>query len=166
MCCHFLFQGNFLTQRSNPRLLCLLYCRWILCHWDTGEAHIYIYPLFFGFPSRLGHTEHWVEFTLLYSRFSSFIYLHIVSIVYTSVSISQFHPFNPLSPLGIHTFVLYVSVSVSALQIKSFKITERVSFKHSEIILSLKNKHLSPKWLLLPSKLSCGLCKFTNINEI
>ena len=24
--------------RSNPHLLCLLYCRWILYHWVTGEA--------------------------------------------------------------------------------------------------------------------------------
>ena len=28
--CHFLFQGIFLTQGSNPRLLLLLHCRWIL----------------------------------------------------------------------------------------------------------------------------------------
>ena len=30
--CHFLLQGIFLTQRSNPRLLCLLLGRWILYH--------------------------------------------------------------------------------------------------------------------------------------
>ena len=28
--CHFLFQGIFLTQGANPRLLQLLHCRWIL----------------------------------------------------------------------------------------------------------------------------------------
>ena len=28
--CHFLLQGTFLTQGSNPHLLCLLHCRWIL----------------------------------------------------------------------------------------------------------------------------------------
>ena len=28
--CHFLLQGIFSTQGSNPRLLCLLRCRWIL----------------------------------------------------------------------------------------------------------------------------------------
>ena len=28
--CHFLLQGICLTQGSNPSLLCLLYCRWIL----------------------------------------------------------------------------------------------------------------------------------------
>ena len=31
-------QGIFLTQRSNPHLLCLLHCRWILYHWATWEA--------------------------------------------------------------------------------------------------------------------------------
>ena len=28
--CHFLLHGIFLTHRSNPGLLCLLHCRWIL----------------------------------------------------------------------------------------------------------------------------------------
>ena len=36
-CCHFLLQGIFLTQGSNP---CLLqHCRQILNHWATREAH-------------------------------------------------------------------------------------------------------------------------------
>ena len=30
---HFSLQGIFLTQLSNPRLLCLLHCRWILYPW-------------------------------------------------------------------------------------------------------------------------------------
>ena len=33
--CHFLLQGIFPTQESNP---CLLHCRWILYHWVTREA--------------------------------------------------------------------------------------------------------------------------------
>ena len=33
--CHFLLQGIFPTQESNP---CLLYCRWILYYWVTWEA--------------------------------------------------------------------------------------------------------------------------------
>ena len=32
--CHFLFQGTFPTQGSNP---CLLHCRWILYHCATGK---------------------------------------------------------------------------------------------------------------------------------
>ena len=35
--CHFLLQGIFLTQGSNPCLLRLLHCRWILYHCITGE---------------------------------------------------------------------------------------------------------------------------------
>ena len=36
--CCILLQGIFLTQGSNPHLLCLLHCRKILYHWDSGEA--------------------------------------------------------------------------------------------------------------------------------
>ena len=39
--------------------------------------------------------------------------------VYISIPISQFKPPtcpSPLSPLGVHTFVLYICVSISALQ--------------------------------------------------
>ena len=44
--CHFLLQGIFLTQRSNP---CLLHCRWILYHWATGEAfRTYEYVMWHG----------------------------------------------------------------------------------------------------------------------
>ena len=37
MGCHFLIQGIFLTQGSNP---CLLHCRWILFHCTTWETHL------------------------------------------------------------------------------------------------------------------------------
>ena len=52
--CHALLQGIFLTEWLNPRLLCLLPFRRILYHWATGEACIYVYPLFFWiyFPFR------------------------------------------------------------------------------------------------------------------
>ena len=42
MDCHFLLQGIFLTQGSNPRLLCLLHWQvdWILYHYATWEAYI------------------------------------------------------------------------------------------------------------------------------
>ena len=36
--CHFLLQGTFLNQGSNPWLLFLLHCRWILNHWAAGGA--------------------------------------------------------------------------------------------------------------------------------
>ena len=40
--CHFLLQRIFPTQGLNPRLLCLLHWRQILCCWAIGEAHIYL----------------------------------------------------------------------------------------------------------------------------
>ena len=39
--CHFLLEGIFLTQGSNPRLLCLLHCRhilYLLSHWGSPDA--------------------------------------------------------------------------------------------------------------------------------
>ena len=36
--CHALLQGIFLTQGSNPCLLQLLHCRWILYCWATRET--------------------------------------------------------------------------------------------------------------------------------
>ena len=35
--CHFLLQGIFPSQGSNPGLLCLLHCRQILYHWVPGK---------------------------------------------------------------------------------------------------------------------------------
>ena len=71
---------------------------------------VYSYSLFLT-------TEHWAEFTVLYCRLSLVIYF-IHNTVYTSSPISQFIP-PPLSRLDTHTFVLYVCVSISALQIGS-----------------------------------------------
>ena len=54
----------------------------------------------------------------LYSRFLLVIYFIHIS-VYMSIPVSQFiPPLAPtlLSPLGVHTFVLYICVSISALQ--------------------------------------------------
>ena len=40
--CHFLLWGIFSTQRSNPCLLQLLHCRWILYCWAFKEGFCYI----------------------------------------------------------------------------------------------------------------------------
>ena len=43
--CHFLLQGIFPTQWSNPRFLCLLHCRQILYHcatWKVKNMHILV----------------------------------------------------------------------------------------------------------------------------
>ena len=61
-----------------------------------------------------------ILFIFLYSRFLFVIYFIHIS-VYMSIPISQFipppppHP-PPLPPLGVYTFVLYIFVSISALQ--------------------------------------------------
>ena len=51
--CHFLLQGIFSTQRSNPCLLSLLHCRRDLYHWATWEAHCLVLLLSEGhaFPA-------------------------------------------------------------------------------------------------------------------
>ena len=51
--CHSLFQGIFLTQGLNPGLLHFRQILFCLSH--QGSPHIYIYSLFFGFLSHLGH---------------------------------------------------------------------------------------------------------------
>ena len=60
-----------------------------------------------------------LNFIFLYSRFLLVIYFIHIS-VYMSIPISQFipppPPTLPLSPLGVHTFILYIWVSITALQ--------------------------------------------------
>ena len=65
-----------------------------------------------------------ILFIFLYSRF--LLVIHFIHIsVYMSIPISQFIPPPPpttplpLSPLGVHTFFLYICVSISALQTSS-----------------------------------------------
>ena len=53
---------------------------------------------------------------MLYSRFSLVIYSYIVVYIFQSQSPNRFHP---PSALGIHMFVLYICVSISALQMGS-----------------------------------------------
>ena len=62
----------------------------------------------------------WILFTFLYSRFLLIIHFIHIS-VYMSIPISQFippptPPPRHFPPVGVHTFVLYICVSVSALQ--------------------------------------------------
>ena len=41
--CHFLLQGILPTQGSNPHLLQLLHGKWLLYHWATWEAFLWLY---------------------------------------------------------------------------------------------------------------------------
>ena len=72
-------------------------------------------PSFFGFPPHSGHHRWMRRVGCVYRRLS------VASILYTAVYICQCQPPNsqPPSPLGIHTSVLHVCVSISALQINS-----------------------------------------------
>ena len=49
--CHTLLQGIFLSQGVHPHLQ-LLHCRWILYHWDTREAHCFMFlqSVFYSLP--------------------------------------------------------------------------------------------------------------------
>ena len=84
-------------------------------------------PVSLFLPCKPVHLYHFSRFHIyasiyniyfLYSRFLLVLYFIHIS-VYMSVPISQFippPPPAPLSPLGVHTFVLYICVSISALQ--------------------------------------------------
>ena len=75
---------------------------------------------FISLISKLKKFFFWILFIFLYSRFLLVInFIHIS--VYMSIPIAQFitpppPPPPPLSPLGVHMFVLYICVSISALQ--------------------------------------------------
>ena len=50
MGCHFLLQEILPTQGSNPRLLCLLHCRWILYPLSHLYSSIYVNPKLLIYP--------------------------------------------------------------------------------------------------------------------
>ena len=91
---------NFLLEYSCFTMLCqfLLYNK-------VNQLYVYIYPLFFGFPSHLGHHRALsrVPCAIQFSLVINFI--HSINSVYMSIPFSQFilHPFPPGS---IHTSVL------------------------------------------------------------
>ena len=81
----------------------------------VNQLYIYIYPLFFEFPSQLGHHRALCIVPCMIQRFSLFIYfIHSIKSLYRSIQI----PPTPLFPLGNHTFALYVYISISALKIR------------------------------------------------
>ena len=95
--------------------LCLAYCKGstkcelfsVFYFWQVQCRHCFLGVFLFCF------------FVLLYSRFLLVVYFIHIS-VYMSIPISQFiPPALLLSPLGVHTFVLYICVSISALQTSS-----------------------------------------------
>ena len=84
-----------------------------------SQLYVYIYLLLFGFPSHSGHQRALSRFPVLYSSFSCISYFaHGVKSVYVSPNL-PIPPTTAPFPLGIHTLVLYICVSISALQIRS-----------------------------------------------
>ena len=92
----------FLLEYSCFTMLCqfLLYSK-------VHQLYVYIYSLFFGFPSRLSYCR---TFLVLYSRLSLVIYfIHSISSVYMSIPISQFIPL-PFPFVSIRLFSISVSL--------------------------------------------------------
>ena len=74
--------------------------------------YVYIYTLFFGFPSHLGNHR-------ALSRASCAIWQFLINclFIYNSVYLLILISPTPFSPLGVHVFFLYICVSLSPLQI-------------------------------------------------
>ena len=80
--------------------------------------YIHILSLMDLLPSQVT-TKHLVLFPVPFGQFSLLIcFLHSISSVYTSIPVSQVIPPMPRFALGVLTFVFYICVSVSALQLR------------------------------------------------
>ena len=105
---HALLQGIFSTQESNLHLLRLLHFRRILSHWAMEEVCVCIYPLFFEFPSHLGHHR-------ALSRVPCAVQQVLISYLFCTlwhIYVNPNLPIHPTSlltyPPDIHPFVLYI----------------------------------------------------------
>ena len=56
--CHFLLQGIFPNQGSNPSLLCLLHCRWSLCPLRHLGSPIFLINIIYSFQEFLISQSH------------------------------------------------------------------------------------------------------------
>ena len=81
--CHFLFQGIFPAQRSNPSITCVSYIgRWILYHCTTWEApHIALMT-----RQKLLQLSWEVLINLLYSPDSAPLYFHLFRTLQNSLN--------------------------------------------------------------------------------
>ena len=101
------------TQHLNNNYLAML-CQ-LLLYGKVNQLHIFSL-VWISFPFRF--TEHTVEFPVLCSTVGS----HYLSVLYIILMVhicqSQFPNSSHPSPLHIHMFVLYICVSITALQIR------------------------------------------------
>ena len=105
------FFNKFLLACSCFTML----CQFLLCN-NLYQLYVYIYPLFFRFPSHLGHRRALSRVPCPMQQLS------ISFLSYTQqcicVNPDPIHP-TPASCLGNPKFVLYIRDSISALQISS-----------------------------------------------
>jgi len=83
--CHFLLQGIFPTQRSNPRLLYLLHRQLDLYHWASWEAHLTIVLSLFFLTNLYDifiHCEYYPFFCYMFQIFSSGLFLVFLILQY------------------------------------------------------------------------------------
>ena len=109
----FIFVIKFLLEYS-----CFIMCLF-LQYSKLDQPYIYIYPLPFGLPSHSDHHRVLRRVPWSIRRFSLVTHFtRSINSLYLSVPTSQFLLACPV-PLGVHIFVLYISVSISVLQVRS-----------------------------------------------
>ena len=86
---------------------------------QQNELAIHIHIIHpFGLSSHSGHTEHCIEFPVLYSRFSLVTqFMHNINSVYVSIPIYQFLPPPPISCL-----VFYMPFFLAHIPCKKLKV--------------------------------------------
>ena len=89
------------------------HCFTLLCYFllyrKVKQLSVYIYPLFSGFPSRLGHHRHGQWLPVLQWFLLLIYFIHSINSIYISIPISQFTP----PPTSTLVSMCFLSTSVS-----------------------------------------------------
>ena len=128
---HFLLQGVFPTEGSNPGLLHrrqILYC---LSHRGSPESAVHMSPLFWiSFPFR--STQHWVEFPVLYSRFSLVVhFIPSINSIYMSIPIGS--PF--ITPASMILLIPQLNHVTPLFRILPLLLTNETSSPNLQVFL-------------------------------
>ena len=122
-------------------------CQFLL-YIKVNHLYVYIYPLFFRFPSHLGHHRALSRVPCAIQQVLISYLFYTQQCIYVNPNL-PIHP-TPPPPLGIHKFVLYICVSISALQISS-SLFECYSLP--DIVLFTGDIVTNEKQVLLPQRL-------------
>ena len=110
-------QSSF-KKKNYWSIVALQCCVNFCCKKQQDEWAIGVYAsLFFGSASYLGHHRALSRVPCATRQALISDLLYTWSSICMAVPVSQFIPPHPAPPLCVHTFVLYVCVSISALQI-------------------------------------------------